>query len=298
MKILMSGSSGFIGSRLSPFLLQNGHQVKKLVRHQPANADEIFWDPHHEKVDVNALEGFDAIINLAGDNIAKGRWTEKKKEAILASRVKSTRTLANAIVRLNHPPITFINASAVGYYGNRGDTILTEESSNGTGFLAHVCEKWEEAANPLATTNIRLVLTRFGAVLSPNGGALAALLPAFKLCLGGKIGSGKQYMSWVALEELLGILHHILKTESLSGPINIASPYPVTNETFTKILGKILNRPTLLSMPTFFARLAFGEMADEVLLTSQRTSSQKLLDSGYQFCQPDLELALKQMLSH
>ena len=241
-------------------------------------------------------ENFDALINLAGDNIAKGRWTEKKKKSILESRINSTRSLVRAMLRMKHPPQVFISASAVGYYGSRGDTILTEESSNGTGFLAHVCEEWENAAMPITSKNVRLVFTRFGMVLSTKGSGLASMLTPFKLGFGGVIGTGKQYMSWVALEEVLGVIYHILTTESLSGPVNVVSPNPVSNATFTKTLGKVLSRPTIFSMPTAIARMAFGEMADELLLSSQRASCAKLLHSGYQFCQPDLELTLRQIL--
>lgn len=297
MKILIAGASGFIGEELIPFLIQAGHEVKKLVRKgSRVPFDGIRWDPEKGLFNEAEIEGFDAIINLAGDNISKGRWTEKKKKAILESRIKATRTLASAILRIKKPPQVFINASAVGYYGSRGDTLLTEDSPSGTGFLAHVCEEWEAAARPIASKNVRLVYTRFGAILSPKGGALAKMLTPFKLGLGGIIGSGDQYMSWITLDEVLGVIYYILKTDSLDGPVNVVSPNPVTNHTFTKTLGKVLSRPTILSMPATIARLAFGEMADELLLSSQRASSAKLVNSGYQFCQPDLERSLQQML--
>lgn len=298
MKILVAGSGGFIGTDLVPFLNKAGHKVQKLVRKNTGlMIDEINWDPDQGKLNEAELEGFDAIINLAGESISKGRWTETRKQSILESRVQTTRTLTNTLLRMKIPPKVFINASAVGYYGSRGDTLLTEDSTNGTGFLAHVCKEWEEAAKPISTKNVRLAYARFGVVLSPKGGALAQMLTFFKLGLGGVIGKGTQYMSWIPLEELLGIIFHILKTDNLSGPINMVSPNPVTNYTFTKTLGKVLSRPTLFSLPTTVARMAFGEMADEMLLSSQKVSCEKLIHSGYQFCQPDLELALSQMLN-
>ena len=252
-------------------------------------SDEISWNPERGIVNEADLEGFDAMINLAGENISDGRWTEKKKKAIIESRLKATRTLASAVLRMKQPPKVFINASAVGYYGSRGDTMLTEESPNGTGFLAHVCEEWEAAAKPIESKNVRVVYTRFGIILSPKGGALGKMLIPFKLGLGGVIGSGQQYMSWIALDEVLGIIYHILKTESLTGPVNVVSPHPVTNFTFTKTLGKVLSRPTILTVPAALVRLVFGEMADEMLLSSQRVSCSKLTQAGYQFCLPDLE---------
>lgn len=296
MRIVIAGATGFIGRDLVPFLRKTGHEVKKLVRRKKdLQSDEIYWDPENEKIDETQLSGSDAIINLAGENIS-GRWTEKKKQLILESRVKATRTLGQSLARMQKLPQVFINASAVGYYGNMGDKLLTEQSSNGPGFLAHVCQEWEEAAKPISTNNVRLVCTRFGVVLSPKGGALAQMLTPFKLCLGGVIGSGQQYMSWIPLEELLGVIYHILKTDHLSGPVNVVSPNPVTNETFTKTLGKVLSRPTIFPLPAPIARFVLGEMADEMLLSSQRASCNKLENSGYQFCQPNLEQALIQML--
>lgn len=297
MKIIISGASGLIGNDLVPFLTQAGYEVKRLVRkNAQLSPDEIKWDPNKGMVSHEDLEGAYAFINLAGENISSGRWSEKKKKSILESRLKATRCLTNTILRLKHPPQVFVNASAVGYYGNRGDTVLTEKSANGTGFLAHVCEEWEEAAKPLAAKGIRLLFARFGIVLSPKGGALAKMLLPFRLGLGGKIGPGTQYMSWISLEDLIGVIYYLLHTKDLSGPVNVVTPNPVTNLDFTKTLGKVLSRPTVLSMPAGILRLILGEMADEMLLSSQRASPQKLLDSGYQFCQPDLEQALSQML--
>lgn len=297
MKILIAGASGLVGTSLIPFLRKSGHEVKKLVRKEKDLApDELSWNPDKEITTDFEKEHFDAIINLAGENISSGRWTEKKKKNILDSRIKATRTLKNAIMAMKQPPKVFINASAVGYYGSRGDTMLTEESPNGTGFLAHVCEEWENAAKPLELKNVRLISTRFGIILSGKGGALAKMLIPFKLGLGGVIGSGQQYMSWITLDEVLGIIYHVLRTESLNGPVNVVSPHPVTNDTFTKTLGKVLSRPTWMRLPVALVRLVFGEMADEMLLSSQRVSCKKLSDSGYQFCMPELEMALRQIL--
>lgn len=297
MKILIAGATGLVGSELVPFLIHAGHEVKKLVRKQNnLSSNEIRWDPENETLDPADVEGYDAIIDLAGENIF-GRWTEKKKKLILESRIKATRTLTKTILLLKKPPQTFINASAIGYYGSRGDTLLTENSANGTGFLAHVCQEWEIAAKPVLFKDVRLVYTRFGIILSPKGGALSQMLIPFKLGLGGVIGSGKQFMSWITLDEVLGIFNHILNHESLSGPINVVSPNPVTNYDFTKILGKVLTRPTFLSVPGVFAQFIFGEMADELLLSSQKASCSKLIESGYQFCQPELEKAFRQMLT-
>ncbi len=296
MKILVAGASGLVGTNLVPFLIQAGHDVKKLVRkNKDLASDEISWDPQRELLDAAQLENFDAMINLAGENISSGRWSEKKKNAILESRIQATRTLTQTILYLKKPPQVFINASAVGYYGSRGDTLLTEDSSNGTGFLAHVCEEWERAAEPIASNDVRLVFTRFGVVLSPKGGALAKMLTPFKMGLGGVIGSGKQFMSWITLEELLGVIYHVINTGSLIGPVNVVSPDPVTNYEFTKTLGKVLARPTFMNMPASIARFVFGEMADELLLSSQRVSCAKLIHSGYKFCQPNLEQALRQI---
>lgn len=297
MKIIIAGASGFIGKELTPFLAKAGYHVKRLVRKNDALADdEIPWNPKDGLISDKDLESVDAIINLAGENISSGRWTEKRKKEIIESRLQATRCLSKAILRLKNPPRVFINASAIGYYGSRGDTLLTEESPNGTGFLAHVCEEWEEAAKPIETKGIRLVYTRFGIVLSGKGGALAKMLLPFKFGLGGVIGPGTQYMSWVTLQDLLGIIYHILNHENLSGPVNVVAPHPVTNYNFTKTLGKVLSRPTFFSLPAGLAQFVMGEMADELLLSSQRVSSKKLQDSGYQFCQPDLEIALEQCI--
>ncbi|BBI17218.1 TIGR01777 family oxidoreductase [Neochlamydia sp. S13] len=298
MKILVAGASGFIGKSLVIALMQAGHYVKILVRKNTGLAkNEISWAPEKGAISDNDLEGIEGIINLAGDNIFKGRWTEAKKRSIIESRLQATRTLASCLFRLKNPPKLFINASAIGYYGNRGDLLLTEESSNGTGFLAHVCEEWEKATHALETMDVRVACLRFGIVLSTKGGALAKMLVGFKWGIGGRIGSGQQYMSWVILEDVLAVILHVLKAEKLKGPINVVAPHPVTNDVFTKTLGKALGRPTILSFPSFVLRVVLGEKAEELLLSSQRVSCSKLIDSGYTFLHSNLEKALPQLLA-
>jgi uncharacterized protein (TIGR01777 family) len=298
MKILVAGASGFIGKSLVLALMQAGYDVKILVRKNASLAkNEISWAPEKGVISDSDLEGIEGIINLAGDNIFKGRWTEAKKRSIIESRLQTTRTLASCLFRLKNPAKLFINASAMGYYGNRGDLLLTEESSNGTGFLAHVCEEWEKATQALETMDVRVACLRFGIVLSPKGGALAKMLSGFKWGIGGRVGSGQQYMSWVSLEDVLAVFLHILKAEKLKGPINVVAPHPVTNHVFTKMLGKALGRPTILSLPTFAVRFLLGEKADELLLSSQRVSCSKLIHSGYTFLHSNLEKALPQLLA-
>lgn len=299
MKILVSGSTGFVGSALVPFLSSGGHEVVRLMRPQsgkgPAGA-VVEWDPAAERLEPAALEGMDAVVHLAGENIAAARWTADRKAQIRQSRVRGTRLLASALAQLRRPPRTLVCASAVGYYGNRGDERLTEDSPPGKDFLAEVCQEWEVAAKPAQDKGIRVVYLRIGMVLSPAGGALAKMLTPFRMGVGGIIGSGRQFMSWVALDDLLGIVQHVLRQETLSGPVNAVAPNPVTNREFTKTLGKVLGRPTLFPMPAAAARLAFGEMADALLLSSSRVEPQRLLTSGYRFRYPTLEEALRHLL--
>ncbi|MBN9377849.1 MAG: TIGR01777 family protein [Chlamydiales bacterium 38-26] len=297
MKVVIAGATGLVGSELTNQLIQEGHQVKKLVRREARTPNEIAWNPEQQRLSVADLEGTDVVINLAGENISEGRWTAAKKKSIIESRLLSTSTLTNAVLTMQHPPSTFINASAVGFYGNRSDELLTEKSANGEGFLAHVCKEWEKAAEPLTHKKVRLVYSRFGVILSPHGGALKKMLTPFKLGLGGVIGSGKQFMSWIALEDVVGSLIHLMLDKSIHGPVNIVSSQPVTNAEFTKTLGTVLSRPTIFSVPTSVARFVFGEMADELLLSSLRVSNQKLLESGYSFKQPNLEQYLRNALN-
>jgi uncharacterized protein (TIGR01777 family) len=295
MKILIAGASGLVGSALIPALEAEGVEVTRLVR-SFARAGEIEWHPNQDQIDVSRLKGFDAVINLAGENIAAGRWTDDQKRKIRDSRVNGTHLLSEAIAKLSKRPGVFVCASATGIYGDRGDEILDEQSDSGGGFLAGVCREWEMAAGPVVSAGVRTVNLRFGPILAREGGMLAKLLTPFKMGMGGKVGSGKQYISWVAIDDAIGAIKVALHDESLRGPLNVVSPNPVTNEVFTKTLGHVLSRPTALAMPAFAAKLAFGEMADEMLLTSQRVVPKKLADAGYEFQQPELERALRRYL--
>ena len=255
MNILITGASGLVGSAVIPVLITAGHQVIRLVRSQPKLVDELQWDPLTGIRDLARLEGLDAVIHLAGENIAAGRWTEEQKRRIRDSRVTGTQTLCTALMQLALPPKVLISASAMGYYGDRGEELLHEESLPGRGFLPEVCMAWEKATKSAEKIGIRVVLLRIGVVLSSTGGALAKMLLPFKLGLGGVVGSGQQYMSWIALEDVIGAISHALTTEALWGPVNCVAPNPVTNREFTKTLGHVLNRPTLLPVPAFALRL-------------------------------------------
>ncbi|MBI4469447.1 MAG: TIGR01777 family protein [Acidobacteria bacterium] len=296
MRIAITGSTGFLGSALLPFLTSGGHTVRRMVRARPAaSTDDILWDPERQVIDPGALEGLDAVIHLAGENIA-GRWSTEKKRRIRDSRVLGTRLLAESLARVRQPPQVLICASATGYYGDRGDEVLSDESPPGVGFLAGVCREWEAASDEAAAKGIRVVRLRFGIILSPAGGALARMLLPFRLGVGGKIGSGQQYWSWISFEDVIGTIHHALITPSLIGPVNAVAPHPVTNEEFTRILGRVLGRPAIFPMPAFAARMALGEMAEELLLSSARVEPRRLVSSGYNFRHLELEDALKDML--
>jgi uncharacterized protein (TIGR01777 family) len=296
MHLLLSGSSGLVGSALRLALVSKGHRVKTLVRHPPQNPSEIFWDPLHAGPSPAALEGIETVIHLAGESIASGRWTAARKNAIRDSRVLGTHYLVESLIRMPVPPQALLTASAIGFYGHRGDEWLRECSPPGIGFLPELCQDWEAATASAREKNIRVVALRFGIILSPHGGALAKMLFPFKLGVGGKLGSGQQYMSWMALDDVVGALLFTAFHATLQGPVNTVAPEPVTNANFTQILGRVLSRPTVFPMPAPAARLAFGEMADALLLASARVEPTVLKSAGYAFQYPDLEGALRHLL--
>lgn len=293
MKILISGSSGLVGSALVPFPTTGGHRILRLAR-APSGSEneETVWDTR----DLTRLEGLDAVVHLAGENIAARRWSTVQKARIRNSRVQGTRQLCETLSRRQHRPRVLVTASAIGYYGDRGDSWLTETSSSGNGFLADVCREWEAATEPAVAAGIRVVNLRFGIILSPRGGAMAQMLMPFRLGLGGRIDSGRQWMSWIAIDDAIGVIHHALVTDTLHGPVNAVAPNPVTNRDFTKTLGKVLGRPTLFPIPAFMARMSFGEMANELLLASTRVEPRALIDASYRFLYGDLGDALRHLL--
>ena len=294
MRILLTGSSGLIGQALLSFLTSNGHTVVRLTR-SPATGRHILWNPDAGTVNTDDLEDFEAIVHLAGETIV-GRWTPEKKARILESRIKGTRLLCESLAHLRSRPIVLVSASAIGYYGDRGDQVLDEESSAGSLFLSEVAEAWEAGTEPATRIGIRVVNLRIGFVLSKAGGGLAAMLLPFKLGIGGRVGCGLQYISWIALDDVVGAVSHALLSDSLRGPVNAVAPHPVTNLEFTKTLGRVLRRPTIFPLPAFAARLVLGEMANELLLASTRVNPSRLLASGYEFRFPDLPGALRHVL--
>ena len=292
-RVLVSGSSGPIGKALIPALQQQGFEVSRLIRSNPS-ARDIVWDPS-KPLDPGSVTAYDAVVHLAGETIV-GRWTEAKKRRIHDSRAAGTRHLAEAVAQAPQRPRVFVSASAIGYYGNRGDEVLREGSSSGHDFLSAVCRDWEANTQPAAQAGVRVVQSRFGVILSRNGGALPAMLTPFRLGLGGKMGSGRQWWSWIHIADVISAILHALRSESLTGPMNVVAPKPATNSEFTNILAGVLHRPAIFPMPAFAARLAFGQMADELLLASQRVEPAKLLASGYHFQYSDLRPALADLL--
>jgi uncharacterized protein (TIGR01777 family) len=298
MKILISGSTGLVGSALMPALQSSGHETIRLVRSSSSGTrpqkGSVIWDPVHGQLNPADLEGIDAAIHLAGENIAASRWTPAQKARIRESRVAGTRLLAETLAKLKAPPKTLVCASAIGFYGDRADQRLNEDSPAGTGFLADTCREWEAAATPAADREIRVVHLRTGIVLASQGGALAKMLTPFRLGVAGIIGSGQQYMSWISLDDLVAVISFALTKGTLRGPVNAVAPNSVTNHEFTKTLGRVLRRPTVFPMPAFAARLAFGEMADALLIASTRVEPNRLIDAGFRFRFPELEAALVQ----
>jgi uncharacterized protein len=298
MKILFSGSHGLVGTALIKSLeADGGHEIFRLVRHYPESPSQIEWSPERYSIALARIEGFDAVVHLAGESIAEGRWTEAKKKRIRDSRVKGTRLLGDALANLTKPPKIMISASAIGYYGNRADEVLTESSAPGDDFLSDVCVEWEKATALATEKGIRVVNTRFGIILDKDGGALAKMLPPFRMGIGGRVGSGKQWMSWIALDDVVDGLKFALTNEGMNGPVNFVAPNPVTNSEFTKTLGKALSRPTLIPIPAFGVRLAFGEMGEALLLSGQRVNPAVLNNSGYQFKYSQLAGAFAHVLA-
>jgi hypothetical protein len=292
LTVAVSGASGLVGSALAPFLTTGGHRVRRLVRGRP-EAGDIAWAPGQGEMDVVALEGVDAVVHLAGAPIAEGRWTEERKALIRRSRVEGTRVLCESLARLARPPQVLVSASAMGFYGHRGDEVLTESSASGEGFLADVTREWEAATAPAEQAGIRVVHLRLGVVLSSRGGALAKMLPAFQAGGGGRMGEGRQWMSWVSLEDVLGLIHFALLTPGLRGPVNAVAPNAVRQEEFARTLGQVLSRPALVPLPASAVRTLFGEMGQETLLLSAHVRPEAAERQGFTFLHPTLEQTLR-----
>ena len=298
MRILISGASGLIGRALAERLRSVGDTVQTLVRRRPKESEsEIAWDPDAGVLDFSRLDGLDAVVHLAGKPI-DSRWTEATKKAIRDSRVRGTKMLAEAVSQLPTRAKVFISASAVGFYGSRGDEPLDETSAPGKGFLADVCRQWEEAAAPARGAGVRTVQLRSGLVLSRKGGMLARVLAPFKMGAGGVVGTGRQWISWISLADATAAIQYAIGAAELSGPVNLTAPQPVCNAEFTRTLGKVLGRPTLVPLPAFAVKLLLGEMGDELLLAGQKVLPRKLLAAGFHFAHPDLESALRWELAH
>jgi len=292
-RIAVTGASGLVGRRLCAFLSGGGHRVEPLVRREPrAGSPEIRWDPAHGQIDAARLEGVDAVVHLAGENVA-GRWTAARKKAILQSRVEGTTLLSQALAGLSKRPRVLVSASGIGYYGNRGDQSVDEQSPPGNGFLSEVCQQWEAGTEAAAKAGIRVVNLRLGMVLAAEGGALAYMLTPYRLGLGGRIGPGTQLVSWIALDDLVGCIHHLIVHDEVQGPVNAVAPQSVCNAELVRTLGRVLHRPTLFPKPAWLIRAVVGEMGQALLLDGARVQPTRLQASGFKFLYPDLESALR-----
>jgi uncharacterized protein (TIGR01777 family) len=295
--VLISGASGVVGRTLAPFLSTGGHHITKLVRHTAdPKKNEVFWNPITGKLDPDDLRGTDTIIHLAGENIGTTRWTDIKKQRIIDSRVKGTRLIAETAAKLDPKPEVLICASAIGYYGNRGECVLNESDAPGDDYISWVCSEWEQAAAPAIEAGIRVVFARIGIALTPAGGALEKLILPFKLGFGGKIASGSQYMSWISIDDVIGALYHLMASPDIEGPVNLVAPHSVTNMEFTRVLARIFSRPAIFTVPAFVIKMMFGEMGNEIPLSSTRVTPSRLVESGYTFRHPLLEDALAHVL--
>jgi uncharacterized protein len=299
MRVLISGGSGMIGSALTDSLRADGVEVNHLVRRkEKTSPGDVLWNPTTATVDVPAMEGYDAVVHLSGASVAQGRWTSARKLVLRSSRVDTTRVLVDSLARLNQKPSVFVCASATGYYGSRGDEILTESSGNGSDLLGLICRAWEGEAARAMASGIRTVITRFGIILSSKGGALPAMVAPFNFGVGGRLGSGKQWMSWITLEDVVAIIRAAIAEKSWAGPLNVVAPSPIQNADFTQVLASVLHRPAFFAVPAFALRIALGEMADALLLSSQRVQPAKLQAAGYRFRQENLEAALFDSLAN
>lgn len=297
LRVAVSGAGGLVGSSLVASLRAAGHTIGRLVRRPEDSAETIVWDPLRGEIDSERMEGFDAVVHLAGENIASGRWTERRKQRIRDSRVLGTRLIAEALAGLQRPPRVLINASAIGYYGDRGDEILDERARPGKGFLSETCVAWEEATAAAQQAGVRVVRLRIGVVLSRAGGVLSRLHLPFRLGLGGRVGSGRQYVSWIALDDLVAAVEHAMQQPGLQGPVNAVSPNPVTNAELTRALGRVLRRPTLFPLPAPVVRLAFGEMGRDLLLASTRAVPRRLEEARFRFLFDTVDAALRHELA-
>ncbi|MCP3922922.1 MAG: TIGR01777 family protein [Desulfobacterales bacterium] len=294
--ILIAGASGQLGSALIPFFSTGGHKVIRLVRREHINQNEIFWDPSKGFLDLSKAGKIDAIINLSGENIGEGRWTKSKKAKIIESRTKTTKLLVDEILKLDDPPEVFISSSAIGFYGNTKENIVNEKSEQGSDFISEVCKLWEDAARSVEKAGVRLLNARIGVVCSPLGGALEKLITPTKMGFGGKLGSGKQHMSWIGMDDILGIFYYFIHDKKISGPVNICTPDSITNYDMIKAIGKALKRPTFFTVPSFIIKILFGKMGDEIVLSDMRVKPEVLINSSYEYICDDFDEYLKFVL--